>query len=297
MLSTLSRIKSLAGVPANDTTQDANLQAILAVADATVKAFCKRHLEQAVSTAYLDGTGTPDLVLPERPVTIYTLTGTLTSGSAVVTGLSSTQYLLAGMPAVHSSLPAGTTISTIDSDTQVTLSANATASGAVSLVFGLALWSDASGFYGQKSGAFSESTQHLTLGVDYALVRDQRDGTSKSGILKRLGGGVSGWGVSDWFWGGGSRKGTLTARLPPSWPVGMGNLKAVYTSGYAVIPDDLASAVDQLCVWMWRNAPQGGMVMTSEGYEGYSYSLAALTSEPTLGTARQILSRYREVAI
>jgi flagellar hook capping protein FlgD len=80
----------------------------------------------------------------EHVVTHAFPTGTLTSGSPVVTGLSSTAELLAGMemlglndldpgPAFNTGLAAaGVRIKTIDSPTQVTLWANATRSGAQS---------------------------------------------------------------------------------------------------------------------------------------------------------------------
>ena len=66
-------------------------------------------------------------------------TAATTSGSATVTGISSTATLKEGM-AVSSSttsvIPDGTTIQSIDSSTQITLSANATATnGSVSLTF------------------------------------------------------------------------------------------------------------------------------------------------------------------
>ncbi len=63
---------------------------------------------------------------------IPTFTGTLTSGSPVVTGISpTTANLVTGIAVTSSSgyLPAGTTILSIDSATQITLSANATGSG------------------------------------------------------------------------------------------------------------------------------------------------------------------------
>lgn len=54
-----------------------------------------------------------------------TLSGTTTAGSAVVTGLSSTEALAIGMNAVGANLPVGLTIASIDSATQVTLSSGA----------------------------------------------------------------------------------------------------------------------------------------------------------------------------
>lgn len=61
-------------------------------------------------------------------------TGTTTSGSAVVTGLSSTAGLAANTWSVTGTgIPTDTTIASVDSGTQITLSQAATASGAVTL--------------------------------------------------------------------------------------------------------------------------------------------------------------------
>lgn len=62
-------------------------------------------------------------------------TGATTSGSAVVTALSSAADLFPGMPVEGTGIQAGTTVLTVDSATQVTLSANATATGSPSLRF------------------------------------------------------------------------------------------------------------------------------------------------------------------
>jgi hypothetical protein len=68
-------------------------------------------------------------------VLTITQTGTLTDTSAVVTGLSDTTKLDAGSDIEGVGVPAGTTISTIDSGTQITMSQAATASGENSLQF------------------------------------------------------------------------------------------------------------------------------------------------------------------
>jgi hypothetical protein len=79
------------------------------------------------------GSSAPNSSLTSAAVT---LTGTVTSGSAVVTGLSSTSGFGAGATAVSSgNIPSSTTVSTIDSSTQVTLSAAATTTGSISIVF------------------------------------------------------------------------------------------------------------------------------------------------------------------
>jgi len=61
--------------------------------------------------------------------------GTTTNGSAVITGLADTSQLIVGMEVSGTGIPGGATISSINSVTQVTLSANATASGTVPLTF------------------------------------------------------------------------------------------------------------------------------------------------------------------
>lgn len=63
--------------------------------------------------------------------------GTLTNGSAVVTNLSDTSQLVTGMSITGTGIAGGTTISTIDSSTQITMSANATASGVQSLTISI----------------------------------------------------------------------------------------------------------------------------------------------------------------
>ena len=69
--------------------------------------------------------------------TVYT--GNTTNGSPVVTNLSSTLQLAPGMTVTGNGIPAGTTIQSVDSATQITLSNNATRTGAtVALTFPIA---------------------------------------------------------------------------------------------------------------------------------------------------------------
>lgn len=67
------------------------------------------------------------------------LDGTLATGSAVVTAIADTSDLGAGMSVSGTGISAGTTIFTVDSSTQITLSAVATATGVKSLTFTYAL--------------------------------------------------------------------------------------------------------------------------------------------------------------
>lgn len=65
------------------------------------------------------------------------LTGATTAGSPIVTGLASTAQIEAGWAVAGAGIPSGATVTSLDSPTQVTLSANATATGAsVAIQFG-----------------------------------------------------------------------------------------------------------------------------------------------------------------
>lgn len=65
-----------------------------------------------------------------------TETGNTTSGSAIVTGMSFTRSLAPGMTVTGTGIPASTTIASVNSATQITLSANATATNTgVTLTF------------------------------------------------------------------------------------------------------------------------------------------------------------------
>lgn len=66
-----------------------------------------------------------------------TQSGTLTSGSPTVTGLADTSLLCGALFVKGAGIPAGTCVLSIDSATQVTLNANATATGPASLAFAL----------------------------------------------------------------------------------------------------------------------------------------------------------------
>jgi hypothetical protein len=61
--------------------------------------------------------------------TTDTPTGDTVNGSAVVTAVSDASQLLAGMEITGTGIPGGTTILSVDSDSQITLDANATADG------------------------------------------------------------------------------------------------------------------------------------------------------------------------
>jgi len=68
-------------------------------------------------------------------------TGTTTSGSAIVTGLTDTSSLSTNYMVSGTGIPTDTFILSVDSSTQVTLSANATSSATSTLTFGQTLYS------------------------------------------------------------------------------------------------------------------------------------------------------------
>jgi hypothetical protein len=166
----------------------------------------------------------------------------------------------------------------------------------------LGLWVDPCGYYGKRAGAFPQSTQ-WSEGTHFVLRYDDPDGQmqSLSGIVERIGGSPSGSpGVGHHWWPTARGvEGGLAYCALPSWPRGQGNIKITYESGYAVMPEDLISAAEQIAVWIFKTLPEGGMPLQSERYEEYACSRAAHMlqtggGEAILGSARQILARYRE---
>lgn len=293
-LSSVTALKYNLGVDQADTSRDALLTQALNGADAAVKRFCKRDLEDAVYTEYYSGHGMRDLVLRQWPVLTFTLTGTTIVSSTTVSGISSTANLIAGMPVVGTGIASGTTIDTVASATSVTLSAAATASGTVSLLFGLAVYLDSGGYYGQASGAFASTTEQVNASA-FVLVYDE-SGKSNRGLLRRLGG----TGGSSWYppEQGEVASGGLTWRRASVWPVGTGNVKVVYYAGFATVPEDLESAVLMYAAILADQAASGTNY-NSESLGDYSYTAPIdFPGRPAdLASIRQILTRFRDVSM
>jgi len=76
-------------------------------------------------------------ILPEFVLPTATQSGTLSNGSPTVTGLSNTSLLLGALAVSGTGIPSGTFVYSVDSATQVTLTQNATTSGAESLTFAI----------------------------------------------------------------------------------------------------------------------------------------------------------------
>lgn len=116
-------------------------------------------------------------------------TGTTTAGSAVVTGIPSTANLSVGMLAIGAAIPAGRTIASIDSATQVTLSSGtsvtAATGGAIrfALVDGHTLGATGGGSTHQLTTPQMPSHNH-SLGGSYNTNRST--GSGSENILSQL---------------------------------------------------------------------------------------------------------------
>jgi len=67
-LTTLAAVKTHLSIASADTSQDALLTQLLAGADAAIKQYFNQDLETTTRTEFMVGTGTPKLVLRQRPV-------------------------------------------------------------------------------------------------------------------------------------------------------------------------------------------------------------------------------------
>lgn len=159
----------------------------------------------------------------------------------------------------------------------------------------LAVYVDVAGAYGQKAGAYAADTK-LTLGTDYALRLEGPYG--KSGILDKLG---IGSGTQPLFFPSDlvnrstATPGGLAWGRGPYWPKIRGNIKVVCDYGFVEWPEDLKEAITRFVATI-RTMADKGFPVTSEGLADYNYS-GALGQWQELGTVRQLLSAFRDVAI
>jgi hypothetical protein len=73
-----------------------------------------------------------------NPITALSVTGTTTSTLPQITGIGTTSGMVPGLQVSGAGIPAGSTIVSVDSGTQITISHNATASGTVTILVGTA---------------------------------------------------------------------------------------------------------------------------------------------------------------
>jgi hypothetical protein len=137
---------------------------------------------------------------------------------------------------------------------------------------------DCAGAYGQASDAFDDDSEWI-IGSDFSVPGLESSDTASE------------------------RQGGMLVAIANcgKWPIGRGNIKCVYTAGYPVIPDEIATAVNSL-VGAMRNAAEKGAAapIAGETFGRYSYYLLSNPSQAAaagLIAAQQILSAYREVAI
>jgi len=69
-LVTLESVRTAMAIPAGNTSKDALIVSLLPVANAVLKKYLKRNIEQATYTEYYSGTGRPELVLRNRPILV-----------------------------------------------------------------------------------------------------------------------------------------------------------------------------------------------------------------------------------
>jgi len=144
---------------------------------------------------------------------------------------------------------------------------------------------DPTGYYGDGTNAFSSDA--LTVGTDYVLVKDDPDnaGHSKSGILRRIGA----------VWPYSLERGF--DQLHVHRTKSPGSVKVIATCGYTTIPMPIKRAVWDLTT-LSREASLRGRLMQSQAGEGYSRSFTGLEEEASrLNSVRAIVGSYRRIVI
>lgn len=140
---------------------------------------------------------------------------------------------------------------------------------------------DNHGFWGSASGSF-DSTTALTYGDHFALKLDQPDGTSRSGILVRIG---DVW--SKPFY---RQRGLLSSYIGP----GHGNVRVAYTAGHTAdtLPAPLRMAAVTLIAKLRHVFPLG-VELTSESYEERSISWTPNQKYYLMSLIRGMIEPYR----
>lgn len=116
-----------------------------------------------------------------------TLSGTTTNDSAVITGLSSTAGLAIGMAAIGANIPAGRTIASIDSSTQVTLNSGASVTAGTASIRFTVLDS------GTRGASGGSATHTLTTQQMPAHSHNWDAGGNPYYMLRSSGSGIFGW--------------------------------------------------------------------------------------------------------
>lgn len=142
-------------------------------------------------------------------------------------------------------------------------------------------------YWGDAPGAFGNSTL-LVEGTDFALDRDQADGSSRSGLVYKING----------YW-----------PVPVTHAYGeitpafgrIGNIKITYVAGHVEEPPDLKLALSLTMAHLMQLIRRGGLVQSeSDDDIGVSYDLAVpqnFTGDILPPHVKRILARSKNVAV
>lgn len=150
---------------------------------------------------------------------------------------------------------------------------------------------DGRGGYGQLTNTFG-STTLLVAGTDYYF----EPGSDIVRILQRW----SSWpAFGTFFYGGGGYGYPFGCNMRNA---NTGCVKIVFNAGWATWPADLLAGIAGIAAWMIGGGIEsGGRVVTQYIDVGISSATAVdalgIGNVPALGTARQILNGYKEVAV
>lgn len=144
------------------------------------------------------------------------------------------------------------------------------------------VWVSLNGFFGQASGAFTDSNDLLTYGDDFVVRIDQPDGSSRSGILVRIG--------DFWLRPINRRRGLLSPFIADA----QGNIKVTYTAGYTAdtIPPAFRLAANMLVARLRAFFPYGERIQ-SESYEERSVSYNLPDRDKLFDMIKSVIWGYR----
>src|SRR5580700_1762808 len=289
---------TLLGIPTGDQTEAARIAIIMQSVNDAIEHWCDRKFcQKTYLSDFYSGTGTSWLLLRQRPVTAYMVTGTTVVGSPIITGLANpygqapNYGLIVGMPVNSPYFPPGTTVLTVGTTT-VTVRQSATGAGTQPISVGMAIWCDQNGFWGAGNqfdpAPFASATQ-LFEGQDYNLSRDQPDGSSLSGMVYSQ----DGWWPANFEY--------TPGRISPLLISGLGNILVQYTAGYPQVPGDVLYALYKQ-VAAERNSKNTGQLLTSESRSdttgSNSYGVGGRTKVGFLTPeVTGILGAYRNVSV
>jgi len=150
-----------------------------------------------------------------------------------------------------------------------------------------ALYLDEQAYWADATGAFDPTTTALVEGTDFALDRDQPDGSSRSGLVYK---------IND-YW---PRPITSTyGRIAPDLGPRVGNIKITYVAGFLVEPPDLRLALALTQAHLVQLARRGGLVQSGTDVNG-DYTVAVpkdYDGDILPPHVKRILARYKNIPV